>query len=312
MDHRHTLRRSFGRGRRLTSSRSTPSRRLRLVLAALAMTGLGALGSAGWVVLSIRRRPRGHDVVTSMSSRQARPPSTGTEDPTGLPPVVLVHGLGMSSRSMAPLVRALGRTTWTLAPDLPGYGRSPQPRLGMLSLDGLAATLLRWMDEVGLQEVVLVGHSVGAQVAGEVAVRAPERVRRLVMVAPTGDPERLSVLRQSLHLLRGSVHEPPLLLLVAGLDYLLAGPGQMVALMRRVIQRVPLRLDVTMDVPLLVVRGSRDRVCSQYWCQRLVASTANSRLVVVDGSSHGIVYEAPDALIALLRDELHAARQAPA
>ncbi len=119
------------------------------------------------------------------------------------------------------------------------------------------------------------------------------------------------MLRQGLHLLRGSVDEPPLLVVVAGLDYLLAGPGQMVALMRRVIQRVPLRLDVTMDVPLLVVRGSRNRVCSQDWSERLVSSTADSRLAVVDGSSHGIVYEVPDALVALLRDEVLAGRPAP-
>lgn len=205
---------------------------------------------------------------------------------------------------MAPLVRALGRTTWTLAPDLPGYGRSPQPRLGMLGLEELAGTLLRWMDDQGIQDAVLVGHSVGAQVAGEVAVMAPWRVRRLVLVAPTGDPTRPSVLRQSLHLLRGAVHEPPLLILVAAVDYLLAGPGQMVTLMRRVIQRAPLRLDVTKDVPLLVVRGARDRVCSQDWCERIVATTIRSRLQVVDGSAHGIVYEAPERLVTLIGDEV--------
>jgi len=277
---------------------------------ALALAGLSALVGAGWAVVSVRRRPRGHDVVVRMSSRQARPLSADQADPDGPPPVVLVHGLGMSSRSMAPLVRALGRTTWTLAPDLPGYGRSPQPRLGMLGLDELAGTLLRWMDHQGIQEAVLVGHSVGAQVAGEVAVMAPGRVRALVMVAPTGDPERPSVLRQSLNLLRGAVHEPPLLIPVAGLDYLIAGPGQMVALMRRAVQQVPLQLDVTMAVPLLVVRGSRDRVCSQDWCERLVAVTADSRLEVVDGSAHGIVYRAPHELVTLIRDVVLADRTA--
>lgn len=277
----------------------------------LALAGLSAVVGAGWAVVSVRRRPRGHDVVVRMSSRQACPPSADQAGPDGPPPVVLVHGLGMSSRSMAPLVGALGRTTWTLAPDLPGYGRSPQPRLGMLGLDELAGTLLRWMDDQGIQDAVLVGHSVGAQVAGKVAVMAPGRVRGLIMVAPTGDPERPSVLRQSLHLLRGAVNEPPLLIAVAGLDYLIAGPGQMVALMRRVIQQAPLQLDVTMKVPLLVVRGSRDRVCSQDWCERLVAETADSRLEVVHGSAHGIVYEAPPELVALIRDEVLAGRRAP-
>lgn len=305
MDHRPGRQRHTLPGRQLLPGRLSGWSRWRLLgLAVLALGGLGALGTATWAAVSVRRRPVGHDVVAAMSVRQACPPSVVSGDPDTPPPVVLVHGLGMSSRSMGPLVQALGRTTWTLAPDLPGYGRSPQPRLGMLGVDELAGTLLRWMDDQGIRDAVLVGHSVGAQVVGEVSVRAPARVRRLVMVAPTGDPDRPSVLRQSLHLLRGAVDEPPKLIAVAALDYLIAGPGQMAALARRIILRKPLQLDVTMDVPLLVVRGSRDRVCSQDWCERLVASTARSRLEVVDGSAHGIVYEAPDELVALIRDEV--------
>lgn len=269
----------------------------------LAGAAAGTAATTGWAVASVRRRPRGRDVVVRMSYRQASP-EPGSPRRT---PVVLVHGLGMSSLSMRNLVKALGPTTWALAPDLPGYGRSPQPRVGMLGVHGLGRAVLGWMDEHGVDSAVLVGHSLGAQVAGEVALLAPERVKRLVLIAPTGDPTRPSVLHQALRLARGGVHEPPLLVAIAVLDYLRAGPGQMVMLMRRAIQRASRQLDVRVEVPMLVVRGSDDRVCSQEWCERLVGSTAGSRLVVVPDTAHGIAFDAPEELVELLREEVEAA-----
>jgi 2-hydroxy-6-oxonona-2,4-dienedioate hydrolase len=47
--------------------------------------------------------------------------------PAERPPVVLVHGYGMSSRYMAPLAEALACDFQVYAPDLPGFGRSDGP-----------------------------------------------------------------------------------------------------------------------------------------------------------------------------------------
>lgn len=288
----------------LRSGPRLPARAVNLVRLLTAAAALGGAATTGWAVFSVRRRPRGHDVVTSMSYREARP-GPGTR-PAGTP-VVLVHGLGMSGRSLDRMVVALGRTTRALAPDLPGYGRSHQPRVGMLGVDGLARSLLGWMDEQGVDRAVLVGHSLGAQVAGELALLAPERVSRLVLVAPTGDPERPSVLRQALRLARGVLDESPLLVAVAAVDYLRAGPGQMVMLMRRAVQRASRRLDVTVEAPVLVVRGSEDRVCSQRWCERLVSEVVGGRLVVVPDAAHGVAFDAPPELVRLVEAEVRAA-----
>jgi len=273
-----------------------------------------ALGASYLVVV---RRPSGGDVVARMTHRESGPSSTGSPRRTqalpggdgDLPPVVLVHGLGMSSTSLAPLVRALGRTTRALAPDLPGYGRSPQPRTGMLDVAQLADAVVAWMRLRGVGPAVLVGHSLGAQVAGEVALRAPELVLRLVVVAPTGDPARPSVRGLAGRLAQDALRERPSLWLVAGLDYVRAGPGQMVALMRRALQRARQELDDRLDVPLLVVRGTRDPVCRQAWCERLSASVADGRLAVVDGA-HGVAFDAPPELVRLVLGEVRAAAPA--
>ena len=285
------------------------------------------VAGGGWMVLLLlwwlltRRRPVGGDVVVRMWHRESSPATGPEPDRLSLPdmtpgerpdggravPVVLLHGLGMSSRSMVALLRALGAHTRTLAPDLPGYGRSPQPRAGMLGVEELARTVVAWLDEAGLDEVLLVGHSLGAQVAGEVALRAPGRVRRLVLVAPTGDPERRSVLELAWGLARDAPTEPPSLLLTATMDYLRAGPGQMVTLMNRALRRSIERLDARVEVPLLVVRGERDPVCRQGWCERIVAGTPGARLHVLPGAAHGAAATPGDELVGLLLDELRRA-----
>lgn len=281
-------------------ARSWPLRRL--LVAAVALWGAAVVG---WAAVSMRRRPRGHEVISRMAHREAAPDPA----PEGVTrtPIVLLHGLGMSGRSMGRLVEALGETTRALAPDLPGYGRSPQPAIGALDVKDLARAVLAWMDDREIVDVVLVGHSVGSQVAGEVALLAPGRVRRLVVIGPTGDPSRPSVLRQALRLLRGVGHEPFQLVGIAVVDYLRAGPGQMVVLMRRAVQRSLRQQHVRVDVPLLVVRGSRDLVCSQAWCEEVVARNAGSRLLVVEDVAHGLVLDAPPELVAALREEVLAA-----
>ncbi|MGY1736259.1 alpha/beta fold hydrolase [Geodermatophilus sp. SYSU D00684] len=111
----------------------------------------------------------------------------------GRTPVVLLHGLGLSSRSLVPLGRrlaALGHDV--VAPDLPGFGRSPRdPRLrrpGGPDVATQTGHLLAWLDAVGIARAHVFGNSIGAQVGVELAARHPERVARLVLSGPTPDP----------------------------------------------------------------------------------------------------------------------------
>lgn len=258
--------------------------------------------AAGYAV--VVRRPSGGDVVARMTHREASP-ENGT-DREALPPVVLVHGLGMSSSSLARLVRVLGRSTRTLAPDLPGYGRSPQPREGMLDVQQLGEAVVAWMRRVDVGPAVLVGHSLGSQVVAEVALRAPELVRRLVVVAPTGDPALPKVRWLAGHLAADALRERPTIWGVAAVDYLRAGPGQMVALMRRALVRAQQEVDARLDVPVLVLRGDQDPVCRTEWCEQLAAALPDGRYVEVTGA-HGVAHDAGPDLVRLLLDEARAA-----
>ncbi|MEJ5946654.1 alpha/beta fold hydrolase, partial [Pseudokineococcus basanitobsidens] len=292
-------------------------RRRGLVRRAAAVAAPALVAGAAYVVAV--HRPRGAGVVGAMSHREARPGSdrvhvvgrtdAGTPGPGGdaLPPVVLVHGLGMSGRSLQALVRRVGATTWALAPDLPGYGRSPRPRRGALGVGELADAVVAWMRVRGVGPAVLVGHSLGAQVAGEVALRAPDLVLRLVVVAPTGDPESPGVLGLAARLARDGLRERPSLVGVAALDYLRAGPGQMLVLMGRALRRARSELDERLPVPLLVTRGELDPVVRQEWCERLAGAVDRGRCEAVPGHAHGVAFDAPPALVRLVLAEVRAA-----
>jgi pimeloyl-ACP methyl ester carboxylesterase len=99
------------------------------------------------------------------------------------PPVILLHGLGATSASMLPTLQALAVDHRVIAPDLPGFGDSGKP-VRRLHAGFQAAWLLALMDGLGVERAHLVGNSMGGRIAIEVALRAPDRVDRIVLFAP--------------------------------------------------------------------------------------------------------------------------------
>lgn len=103
------------------------------------------------------------------------------------PPVVFLHGWGLSARSYAKawprVVRAGARV---VAPALPGFGKS-DPLPGELTFEKLAHWTDQLLDHLGVDEpAFLVGHSFGGGVATATAWHHPERVRSLVLVNSVG------------------------------------------------------------------------------------------------------------------------------
>jgi len=95
---------------------------------------------------------------------------------------VLIHGLGGSHLSwvqVAPGLSGLGRV---VAPDLPGFGRSPAAGRGTRIMD-LRRSLDRFVEQVATGDVVLVGNSMGGLVAMAEAAVEPDRVAGLVLTA---------------------------------------------------------------------------------------------------------------------------------
>ncbi|HEX6090633.1 MAG TPA: alpha/beta hydrolase [Gemmatimonadales bacterium] len=102
--------------------------------------------------------------------------------PGGDPPLVLLHGLSANAHEFGGLIAAgLNPAFRVIAPDLRGRGRSDRPATGYRMADH-ARDILALLEELGLERVVLGGHSFGAYLAIYIAAMYPERVTRLIVI----------------------------------------------------------------------------------------------------------------------------------
>ncbi len=232
--------------------------------------------------------------------------------PPGPMPVVLVHGLGMSSRYLAPLARCLAQDVSVLAPDLPGFGLSDHPP-GTLSVTGMADALAAWMDAAGIGRAALVGNSLGCEVLVELALRRPDLVERLVLQGPTPDRQHASALRQVALFFLTGLFERPSIVWVALVDYLRAGIWRYARTFRHMHSYDMAAVLPHVAIPTLIVRGARDYLVPQPWVERMAGLMPHARLVVVPGAAHGMNYSHPRALRdAILPFLLGAGRRAEA
>ncbi len=101
-------------------------------------------------------------------------------------PVLLIHGIGSSSETWADIPDRLSAAgVRVVAVDLPGHGESSLGR-GDYSLGAMASTLRDLLDELGLEKVHLVGHSLGGGVSMQFAYQFPERVDSMTLVSSGG------------------------------------------------------------------------------------------------------------------------------
>lgn len=248
----------------------------------------GTEGAAStWVLLDGRRM-------------HARVPAGQLGDPRGgdrrCDAVVLVHGLGVSSRYMLPTLNLLAPRYPVFAPDLPGFGRTDKPK-HPLSLAELADSLAEWMTATGLDQAVLLGNSLGCQVITEFAGRHTARLCRAVLVGPTCDPHAPSPWRQAARLLLDAPREKPAEAALAVVDYWRAGPRRIWTTLGEALHS-PVASQLThMHMPTLVVRGGRDPIVSQQWAEQVTDLLPHGHLVTIPDAPHAANYSAAPTLV---------------
>jgi 2-hydroxy-6-oxonona-2,4-dienedioate hydrolase len=217
------------------------------------------------------------------------------------PPVVFVHGYGVSGRYMLPLAGTLAADCSVFAPDLPGHGQSGQP-VTPLEIGDLADALGDWVDAVGLWRPAFVANSMGCQIVTELAVRRPQRVGPMVLVGPTIDPGRRTVRHQIFGALRDSAHEPAVLVALTGREWANRNLGQLRSLARSVLaDRIEERLPA-IEQRTIVVHGEKDGLVSRGWAEQVAALLPSGRLVILPGEPHAIPYTQPRLLAEIVRE----------
>jgi lipase len=99
----------------------------------------------------------------------------------GPDPVVCLHGITAQHRAFNAAARLLGPSRGLVGVDLRGRGDSDKPESGY-GLATHASDVVRVLDYLGLEDAVLLGHSMGAFVALKIALEYPDRVRALALL----------------------------------------------------------------------------------------------------------------------------------
>ena len=219
------------------------------------------------------------------------------------PGYILLHGIGMGRRYWGSLTDTLGKHGRVYALDLPGFGDAPEPDepLDMHQAGDLIAELVESLE---IQNPVLIGHSMGSQVAVEAAARHPELFDRLVLISPTVNPEERGARIQALRLVQDLWGAQFKVFAIGLIYYLKAGPRWYFATLRKMMDH---RVEETMPhvrARTLVVRGSEDLLCPRNWVDRILETIPDSRLVQVPGSGHEVMMTNGTTVGALIADHV--------
>ena len=119
----------------------------------------------------------------------------GTAAVEGASPVLLIHGSGPGVSAWAnwrlPLA-ALGPQFRCLAPDMAGFGYSTVPEGYAFTRQAWLDQLISFLDAMGVEKAHVIGNSFGGSMALALAIAAPERVDRLVLMGSVGVPFELT------------------------------------------------------------------------------------------------------------------------
>ena len=96
-------------------------------------------------------------------------------------PIVMLHASPGSSERLAPLIPGLANGRLVIAPDTLGNGDSPPPALRETTIAYYVDANLRLLDALGIEQADFYGTHTGAQIAAQLAVTQPRRVRKLIL-----------------------------------------------------------------------------------------------------------------------------------
>lgn len=243
-------------------------------------------------------------------------------------PVVLLHGGGSRASQFAQVMARLAARFAVYAPDLRGFGATQALPGAPITHDGWAADTIALLDHLDAARVRLVGWSLGASVALNVASQQPGRVASLALLG-AGHPDRpvnRAYLAERLRLLREAADPAEVierfLPNVIGMFGAAARTGrpEVIAQVRaeqiasapraaEVAQAFETRRDFAeilphVRCPVTLIVGEEDRTSDLAAAQALAARLYDARIVVLPGCGHYYAVEQPEATAAALETAL--------
>jgi len=232
---------------------------------------------------------------------------------------LLIHGLGSSSNYWRPLVNEFSGRFKLIVPDLPSAGRSALD--AEISISSLACTMLELLDEMNIDKVHLVGHSMGTIVCQHMVALAPDRFFDLVLLGPLAQPpeparEALTN-RAALARSEGMTSIADTIADVALSKDTKKSRSNVQGFVREMVinqnpegyaqscialaEATPADPEL-INCPCLLITGDEDAVAPPVNVEVLCAQLANAKMHVLNQCGHWTATEKPDEVNKLIRD----------
>jgi len=215
----------------------------------------------------------------------------------GDPPILMLHGWGGNNNDMDVLAEPLVQHRRILTISLPGFGASPEPPESWKVSDYIKTVKL-WLDRQGIETVDIIAHSFGGRIAIGLVANYPGLVKRLVLMASAGlKPRRSIKTRLKIHTARELKRAARLLGVRYGQimekwrdrlgsqDWKLSSPV-MRKILVNVIEEDQSESIARINVPTLLIWGSRDSATPLWMGQRMSRLISGSKLVIIAGAGH--------------------------
>ena len=260
---------------------------------------------------------------------QQQPVFVQDSGPRDAPVVLLLHGFGASLQAWDDWAPALEKNMRVLRIDIPGFGLSGPAVNKDYSDAADVARVIALLDQLGVQQVIMAGHSMGGRIAWNLTAAHPERVSKLVLLSPDGfpDPNAKSDKTYEVPTLLGLLPYslPKWALRMGGVtpafaddsqltpqmmqryhDMMLA-PGVRTALLERMRQTRnsdPVARLQSITVPTLLIWGEKDAFIPVGNAQDYLKAMPQAKLVTLPGVGHVLHEEAPQASVQVVLDFL--------
>jgi pimeloyl-ACP methyl ester carboxylesterase len=293
-------------------SRKTSTMSILALASGLFLLALLALGIWLWTPDRDRAQLEATYLSTPGDMRQVGPWRLHLRDtgPRDAQAVLFIHGFGSSLHTWEAWALALESMHRIVRFDLPGNGLSDPDPTGDYSDERSHQLIVAVMDSLGLAKAGIAGHSIGGRLAWTFAARHPQRVERLVLVAPDGFASpgfaygRAAEVPASMALMRYALPKPLLKMslapayadpsvmtpaLMTRYHEMMLAPGArqaMLARMRQTVLTDPVPQLRAIVVPTLLIWGEQDAMIPFANSSDYLRTLPNARLAAIPGVGH--------------------------
>jgi len=247
-------------------------------------------------------------------------------------PLVLIAGLGYPAWEWHRMVPHLAEFFQVITLDNRGVGKSSKPA-GPYSASLLAADTIALLDQLGIQQAVIVGHSMGGFIAQEIAVTYPQRVSNLVLCSTNfGGPHHIPITPEAWGVLSDVTSDPVTRfknglvvstapsfveknpeIIQQWLEWRIQNPVDLVGYQAQMAIGLGLLAEAAsfehklpaIKVPTLIVFGEHDKVVPAANASLLARQIPNSRVAILPSAGHFFPIETPEEAARIFVEFIH-------